>query len=326
MKIARRDFIALLGGAATWPMAARAQQMPVVGFLHSGAAAPNATRLVGFRQGLSEAGFVEGHNLAIEFRWADGHNERLAELAADLVRRQVAVIATPSSTVAAVAAKKATATIPMVFIIAEDPVKLGLVASLSRPGGNATGVTTLNTALTAKRIGLLRELVPQASSISVLLNPANPSTEQMLKDFELAARALGVQLDVARAGNDAEIEAAFGKFAARRGDPLLVATDPFFFLSHAKIAVLAARHGIPAMFDNREYSDSGGLMSYGTNIVSVWQQAGDYVGRILKGEKPADLPVTQPTKFELVINLSTAKALGIAIPSTLLALADEVIE
>jgi putative ABC transport system substrate-binding protein len=324
----RRAFITLLGGAAVaYPLAARAQQsMPVIGFLHSGAPGPNANRVAGFRKGLSEAGFVEGQNLAIEYRWADGQAARLPEMAADLIRRQVAVIVTLSSQPATLVAKAATATIPIVFTWPGDPVDTGLVASLNRPGGNATGISTLNAELAAKRLGLLRELVPKADAISALLNPTNPEADAVSRDLQATAHTLGVQFRVLHAGTDPEIDAAFATLAAKPGGALLVNADPFLFIRRAQITALAARHAVPAIYYDREFAVSGGLMSYGTDLPTAWGQAGNYVARILKGEKPGDLPVAQPTKFELVINLKTAKALGLEVPPKLLFTADEVIE
>jgi putative ABC transport system substrate-binding protein len=324
----RREFITLLGAAAVWPLAARAQQspMPVIGFLHGGTAEQNANRVIGFRKGLSEAGFVEGQNVTIEFHWADGQNDRLPELATDLIRRRVAVIATLSSNLAAVVAKAGTTTIPIVFTVGADPVEMGLVASLSRPGGNVTGISTLNAELTAKRLGLLHELAPQAANISVLLNPTNPSAEPASRDLQATARTLGLQINVVHASNDREIDVAFADLALKAGSALLVSTDPFFFIRRAQLVALAARHAVPTIYYDREFTDNGGLVSYGTSVGGAWEQAGIYVGRILKGEKPADLPVAQATKFEMVINLKTAKALGITMPNTLLSLADEVIE
>jgi putative tryptophan/tyrosine transport system substrate-binding protein len=325
--IKRRSFIGLIGGAAASPLFARAQPAaPVIGFLHSGAAEQNANRLEGFRKGLADAGFVDGKNLTIEYRWANGQADRLPELAADLVQRHVAVIVAVSSQPATLAAKAATASIPIVFTWPGDPVAAGLVASLNRPGGNATGIGTLNDELAAKRLGLLRELVPRATPISVLFNPADPSADAMSKDLQAHARALGVQLQLLYAGTDGEIDAAFRTVAAKAGGALLVNADPFFFIRRAQITALAARHAIPAIYYDREFAVSGGLMTYGTSLPVMWGQAGSYVARILKGEKPGDLPVVQPTKFETVINLKTAKALQLAIPDRVLALADEVIE
>jgi putative tryptophan/tyrosine transport system substrate-binding protein len=323
----RREFMTLFAGAALgWPLAARAQQsaMPVIGFLHSGSPEPNARRVAGFRKGLSEAGFVEGKNVAIEFRWAQGKDDRLPELAADLIRQRVAVIATLSSTAAAVAAKAATSTIPIYFLIADPPDELGLVASLNRPGGNATGITTLAAELAAKRLSLLHELVPKAAGMAVLLKPSHPSAKLVTASLQATARTLGVQLDVLEASDDREIEQAYA--ALKPGVALLVATDPFFFVRRAQLAALSARHAVPTIYDSRESAEAGGLMSYGPNHVRLWEQAGTYVARILKGEKPSDLPVMQAAIFETVINLKAAKPLGLAVPPSMLALADEVIE
>jgi putative ABC transport system substrate-binding protein len=326
----RREFITLLGGAAAaWPLAARAQQagMPVVGFLD--ARSPDAVRdrLRGFRQGLKDFGYVEGDNLTIVYRWAENHVERLPELATELVRRQVAVIATAGDHVAPVA-KTATATIPVVFIVAQDPVRLGLVASFARPGGNVTGVNFFNGELSAKRLGLLRELIPGATRIAILVNPTNNplSIESTVRDVETAGRVLGLQIQVLSASTSQEINAAFATLVRDRYDGLVVDTDPFFSSRLVQLANLAVRHGVPAIYAGREFPAAGGLMSYGSSIVEAWRQSGVYVGRILKGAKPADLPVTQPTKFELVINAETARMLGLAVPPTLLATADEVIE
>jgi putative tryptophan/tyrosine transport system substrate-binding protein len=324
----RREFIALLGGAATaWPSLTHAQPssaMPVIGFLHSGAAEQNARRVAGFRKGLNAAGLVEGKNVAIEFRWAEGKNDRLAELANDLIAKRVAVIATLSSTVAAVAAKKATSTVPIYFLIADPPVELGLVTSLNRPGGNATGITTLAAEVAAKRYSLLRELVPQAASMAALLQPTHPSTKAVIASLEGTAKTLGVALNVLQASNDREIEDAYRTL--KPGEPLLIGTDPFFFLRRAQIAALSASHKVPTIYDSRESAEAGGLMSYGPNHVRLWEQGGGFVARILKGEKPADLPVVQAAIFETVINVKAAKALGLAISDKLMALADEVIE
>jgi putative tryptophan/tyrosine transport system substrate-binding protein len=323
----RREFMTLFGGAAlAWPLAARAQQpaMPVIGFLHSGSPEPNARRVAGFRKGLSEAGLVEGKNVAIEFRWAQGKDDRLPELAADLIRQRVAVIATLSSTAAAVAAKAATSTVPIYFLIADPPDELGLVASLNRPGGNATGITTLAAELAAKRLSLLHELVPKAAGMAVLLKPSHPSAKAVTASLQATARTLGVQLDVLAASDDREIEQAY--VALKPGVAWLVATDPFFFVRRAQLAALSARHAVPTIYDSRESAEAGGLMSYGPNHVRLWEQAGTYVARILKGEKPSDLPVMQAAIFETVINLKAAKPLGLAVPPPMLALADEVIE
>ena len=323
----RRDFITLVaGGTIAWPLIARAQQaaMPVIGFLHSGSPEPNARRLAGFRKGLSDAGLVEGKNVAIEFRWAQGKDERLPELAADLIRQRVAVIATLSSTTAAVAAKAATSAIPIYFLVADPPVELGLVSSLNRPGGNATGITTLAAELAAKRLGLLRELAPQAKTMAVLLKPSHPSAKAVTQSLQTTARTLEMPLDVLEASTDREIEDAYA--ALKPGAALLVATDPFFFIHRTQLVALSARDAVPAIYDSREFAEAGGLMSYGPNHVNLWAQAGTYVARILKGEKPSDLPVTQAALFEMVINLKAAKPLGLAVPPSMLALADEVIE
>jgi putative ABC transport system substrate-binding protein len=324
----RREFIALLGGAAVaYPTLAFGQPssaMPVIGFLHSGGPGPNAKRVAGFRKGLSNAGLVEGKNVAIEFRWAEGKNEKLAELAEELIAKRVAVIVALSSTVAAVAAKKTTSTVPIYFLVADPPVELGLVTSLNRPGGNATGITTLAAEVSAKRFALLRELVPQSTSMAALLQPSHPSTKAVIASLEATARTLGVRLDVKAAGNDGEIEEAYRSI--KPGVPLLIGTDPFFFVRRAQLAALSAKHGVPTIYDSRESAEAGGLMSYGPNHVRLWEQGGGTVARILKGEKPADLPVVQAAIFETIINMKAAKALGLAIPDKLMALADEVIE
>jgi putative ABC transport system substrate-binding protein len=325
----RREFISLLGGAAVaGPVAARAQQpaMPVNGFLHS--ASPSAAHLmVAFRQGLGETGHVVGQNVAIEYRWAEGQIDQLPELAADLVRRQVTVIATPGSQLAALAAKAATPVIPIVFGVAEDPVKLGLVVSLARPGGNATGINFFTAELGAKRLGLLRELVPGAARVAVLLNPTDATrAEFTLRDVETAAHAIGLQFHVLNASTSREIDMAFATLVRERCDTLFVGPDPFFYTRRVQLAVLAARHVVPAIYAVRDYADAGGLMSYGSNVSDAFRQVGVYAGRILKGDKPGDLPVVLPTKFELVINLPTAMSLGLDVTPTLLARADEVIE
>jgi len=328
-ELRRRQFITLLGSAATWPLAARAQQsaMPVIGFLGSSSAQVSVKNLEAFRKGLSERGYVEGRNVAIEFRWSGGREDRMPELAADLVRRQVAVIAAPASTAGALAAKAATSNIPIVFGTGSDPVALGLVASLNRPGGNATGIVSLNVELTAKRLGLLRELAPRATRFVALVNRSAVMTDAIIKEVHASVPTLGVPVEILYAGNsDRDIEAAFANLSEKPGAALLVTVDSFFFTRRALIVTLAARHALPTIYFRREFAEIGGLVSYGTSVDNIHELIGIYSGRVLKGEKPADLPVTQPTKFDMVINLSTAKALAIDVPPTLLALADEVIE
>ena len=325
----RREFVTLLGGVgATWPLAARAQQpaTPVIGFIDPRSPDGMTERLRGFRQGLKDAGYVEGETVAIEYRWAEGQNDRLPELATDLVRRRVAVIVAGAG-IAALAAKTATTTLPIVFSVGEDPVRLGLVASLARPGGNLTGVNLFATELVAKRLELLREFVPAATRVAVLVNPANAANaETTLRDVDVAARALGLQIQALNASTSREIDAAFATFVRQQPDALFVGPDPFFSPRRVQLAILAARHAVPASASAREFPEAGGLMSYGPNVADTYRQVGVYTGRILKGAKPADLPVVQASKFGLVINAHTARALGLIVPPTLLAGADELIE
>ena len=328
--IRRREFITLLGGAAaTWPLAARAQQvaMPVIGFLHGQSRDAYADRLRGFHRGLKDSGYVEGENVTIVYRWGENQIDRLPALAADLVRRQVAVITTFGGMAVTLAAKAATTTIPIVFVAAEDPVKLGLIASLARPGGNLTGINFLSGEVVAKRLELLRDLVPAATRVAVLVNPTNAAdTETTLREVAAAALTIGFQIQVLNASTSREIEAAFESIGRERPDALFVSPDPFLQSRRVQLAVLAARYTVPATYSGRDYAEAGGLMSYGANVTDAWRQVGVYTGRILKGEKPADLPVMQSTKFELVINLPTARALGLTVPPGLLVSADEVIE
>ena len=324
----RREFILALSGAAVaWPLPARAQQpaMPVIGLLDSRSPDGMTDRLRAFREGLKDSGYVERENVAIEYRWAENQLDRLPELAAELVRRQVAVIAA-TSTNPAFAAKAATTTTPIVFVVGEDPVRLGLVASLARPGGNLTGINILSGELAAKRLDLLREMVPGAARIAVLVNPANVMTENALRDVAAAARVMGLQIQVLNASTSGEIDAAFATFVRERPDAIFVGLDVFFISRRAQLVNLASRHALPATYHLREFAEAGGLMSYGSNIVDTFRQAGVYAGRILKGAKPADLPVVQSSKFELVIIASTARMLGLTVPDNLLAAADEVIE
>ncbi len=325
----RRELMALLGGtAAAWPLAARAQQraMPVIGFLSGTSPGPYASYVAAFHQGLSDAGYVEGQNIAIEYRWAEGHYDRLPALAADLVGRKVDVIAASGGTPAARAAKSATSTIPIVFTSGTDPVAAGLVTSLARPGGNLTGVSFLVVELNPKRLELLTELVPQARVIALLVNPTNTNAERTIRNMEEAARAKGVQLAILKVGSESEIDVAFASLVQLQAGALVVGADAFDNSRRERLVALASRHAVPAIYEGRESAASGGLISYGTSISSVYRQLGIYAGKILAGAKPADLPVQQPTKFELVINLKTAQALGLTVPQALLARADEVIE
>jgi putative tryptophan/tyrosine transport system substrate-binding protein len=325
----RREFITLLGGAVAWPIPALAQQtaMPVVGFLHVASPETITDRLRAFRQGLKETGFIEGENVAIEHRWAENQFDRLPALAAELVRRQVAAIVTTGSPAAALAVKAATTTIPLVFSVPEDPVRSGLVTSLARPGGNATGINFFSIELVAKRLEILREMVPATTRIAVLINPTDAeAAETMLKAMEAATRTMGLQIQVLKANTSHEIDAAFATFVRERPDALLVSGGPFLLSRRVQLALLTARYAVPASYGAREYVEIGGLMSYSANIADAYRQVGVYAGRILKGAKPADLPVMQSTKFELVINAQAARVLGLTVPSSLLALADEVIE
>jgi ABC-type uncharacterized transport system substrate-binding protein len=325
----RRAFISLLGGATAWPLVARAQQaaMPVIGFLHGTSPETNMDRLRGFHRGLKETGYVEGENVTIVYRWAENQIDRLPELTADLVRRQVAVIAAVGGAASVLAAKAATTTIPIVFNINEDPVRLGLVASLARPGGNLTGINFLSGELVAKRLELLHELVPAATRLAVLVSPVTATnTETTLRSVQSAARAIGLQVQVLNASTSREIDAAFATFARERPDILFVAGDPLFLSRRVQLVNLTSHHAIPATYSTRDFAEAGGLMSYGTNLTDVYRQVGIYAGRILKGAKPADLPVVQATKFELVINAQTARMLDLTVPDKLLATADEVIE
>jgi len=324
----RRDFIALSGGAVAWPLAARGQQStkPVIGFLHSASPEPFAQFVAAFREGLKDTGYVEGQNVAIEYRWANGQYDRLPALASDLVKRQVAVIATAGGSPSGLAAKKATATIPIVFSAGDDPVKVGLVASLNHPGENVTGVSVLIGALDAKKLGLLREIVPKATVFGILENPTLAAVKDRISSVEAAARSIGQQIQVFFASDERTLEATFPRLAQSGVGALVVGADPFFNSRRDQLVTLTARYAIPAIYETREYVVAGGLMSYGTKLAEGYRQVGIYTGRILKGDKPGDLPVVQSSKFELVINLKTAKVLGLAIPNSMQLLADEMIE
>jgi putative ABC transport system substrate-binding protein len=328
--IGRRAFIAALGGAGVAsvlpPVAPAQQTLPMIGFLHAGSPEPNVKFVAAFRKGLSETGYVEGQNVAIEFRWAAGQQDRLPELVAGLIRRGVTVITTPASTPAALAAKAATTTIPIVFTTGGDPVALGLVASLNRPGGNITGISFMTVELAAKRLGLLHELVPAATRVVALVNPNSPLTDPNIDALQAGISQGGRKVEVVKASTDRDIDAVFANLMQRPGGALLVSPDALFTNRRAQIVALAARHAVPAIYPIREFAEAGGLMSYGPNFADAYYQAGIYTGRVLKGENPADLPVMQSTKFEFVINLKTAKVLGLDVPPTLLALADEVID
>jgi len=328
-KMKRREFISLLGGAAAWPLEARAQQraIPLIGYLSGGApAGAFASSLAAFREGLSETSYVEGRNVAVEYRWAEGHYDRLPALAADLVGRKVDLIVASGGDLAARAAKTATSTIPTVFTSGDDPVVAGLVASLARPGGNLTGVNLFVVELHAKRLELITELVPQAKAVALLANPNSPQTERVVQAMQDAARMKGLQLHVVKAASENEIAAGFTSLASLQANVLVQQADPFFVNRRDQLALLAARHAVPAIYEGRQFTEAGGLMSYGTSSGDMYRQLGVYTGRILKGEKPADLPVMQPTKFQLVVNLRAAKAIGLTVPESFLLRADEVID
>jgi putative ABC transport system substrate-binding protein len=322
----RREFITLLGAAAAWPLAARAQQKPTIGFLNSGSANAYPDRIIAFHQGLRQLGYVEGENVAVDYRWALGEYERLPALAAELVERRVSVLIATGGEPAALAAKSATSTIPIVFAIGGDPIKLGLVASYNRPGGNATGANILAAEMDGKRLGLLHELIPNAARVGLLLNPNFPAYPTQLNELQRAATIIGLQVEVLRANTDGEIDAAFEIAFRKRVGALILAASPFFDTRRDKLVALATGHALPTVYHFREFAVAGGLMSYGVSIPHIYRQVGVYAGRILSGESPANLPVQQPTTFELVVNLKTAKTLGIEVPPTLLARADEVIE
>jgi putative ABC transport system substrate-binding protein len=327
----RREFLALVGGAAAMPIArpraAAAQQaLPVIGYLHSGSPETSAKRTDAYLKGLQDAGFVDGKNVTIEYRWAQGHDDELPSMAADLVQRKVAVIVTPGSTAASIVAKHATSTIPIVFTSGSDPVELGLVASLNRPGGNLTGITSINADISAKRFGVLRQLVPQAAHYFGLVNPASPFAGPVTRQLRAGAASLGIQIDILHASTEDQLDAAFAGLPRDPGTVLVSSPDAFLYSHRKRIAALTVSHAVPAIFDVRDYVDAGALASYGADYSNVMRLAGDYTARILKGAKPADLPVVQPEKFELVINLKAAKALGVTVPATLLATADDVVE
>jgi putative tryptophan/tyrosine transport system substrate-binding protein len=326
----RREFITLLGAAAAsaWPLAARAQQptLPVIGFLHQGSPEAYAKFAAAFRKGLAEAGYADGRNVLIEYRWAHGESSRLPELAVDLVSRRVTVIATPGSIAATLAAKAATTAIPIVFMAGADPVQTGVVSSLNRPGGNITGVSSMNNGLGAKQLGLLHELLPGARRFAVLANPGNPQSQSVIAEVEAAVSTVGAQLEILTATTNRDINAAVAGIVQRRPDGLLISPDPLFTNRLVQLATLAARHAMPTIYSLREFAEVGGLMTYGSNFADMFRQAGNYTARVLNGEKPAEIPILQPTRFEFVINLQTAAAIGLDVPPTLLARADEVIE